>query len=395
MAKRKKRPIVPGSPLTYGDVARERDAELKLRYGPAENALRQRQENTTNWFDRYKADIAAKGAAQAARYQDAITSQQQIAQQSQQMAGAQSAQADAAMAADAAKRGATYSGRAGAQSAAGTDIRKGLADLVSGYLAGAGAAQSSYTAEQGAVGSAAQLSELLKGQKAREELVREKGAYGQEFMAKRRDEERRSVLENLAFGLKVDEARADDRKEASKTNRWGYTNAEWTRMSPAEREAIMKTQRSYGKGPRKPAVDPAKEAARIKDVREKSQQALGRVEDARSRWDTLASMTNPKKKIVTDESGKQSEVVEMKDGKPVMIKPTPTQIRAQLQKEGFKADEIHLALMIRAGKKFAKKDIEAAHRLGIRVPRHLLPGKSKGVQGANDARPADPKYGRG
>lgn len=243
-------PFVPGSALTNRDVAHDRNAELALRYGPAEKQLGQRQQNVTHWFDQYKADLAAKGQQQAQMYQQAVAQTQQQAAQSQQAAADQRARLDAEARADAASRGATYSGIPGLQSTAGAETRKGLADLMASLVGAQGAATTAYTADQSGVASASQLSEHLKGEKALEDLLKEKGAYGQDYMAKRRDAERQNVLENLAFGLKEQAAQVDAQDKLDDTNKWGYTDSEWAAMTPAEREAIKQTTASYGKTPK-------------------------------------------------------------------------------------------------------------------------------------------------
>lgn len=70
--------------------------------------------------------------------------------------------------------------------------------------------------------------------------------------------------------LKVDLAAADkaadNAKDASKVNKWGYTAAEWVKMPASQRESIIKGQASYGKTPKTPtAKDEPSVSLKLKD----------------------------------------------------------------------------------------------------------------------------------
>jgi hypothetical protein len=107
------------------------------------------------------------------------------------------------------------------------------------------------------------------------------------------------------------------------------------------------------------------EQQRIEKVRQKSKEALSRLDDAKEDWESLVGS-----KVTT---GKKD-----KDGNDLTRPITPKDIRAELRRRGFSAGEIHLMLMIRAGKKFGPKEIEQAHALGIRVPRKYLAQNNRG-----------------
>lgn len=196
-------PFVPGSDMTYGDVARERKAATQLAYGPVESQLLQRQTNIPHWFDQYKQDLAAKQTAQRERYQQAVAGVTAQGAATQEASNAERARIDAEMRADAASRGATYSGTPGQEAAAGTDVRKALVDAFAAALTSQGQAYDDFTAGQGTVASAAQLTETLRGQRALEDLEREKGAFGVDWTSKRRDQLHTQTLEDLMFKLNL------------------------------------------------------------------------------------------------------------------------------------------------------------------------------------------------
>lgn len=72
-----------------------------------------------------------------------------------------------------------------------------------------------------------------------------------------------------------------------------------------------------------------------------------------------------------------------KDGTYPQRKPTPTEIRARLQSEGFTGDELALAVKVNAHTPLTAADINAAHRLGIRVPRSWIHPARTGVPAYN------------
>jgi hypothetical protein len=252
MAKRKlpkrKREFVPGSGVTYGQVWRDRKAEEQLRYGPIRSELEQRGLNTTNWFDTYKNDQAAKAEAQKAHYAQAVQGVAARGLQAQQASNQQTSQLDAELRADAASRGATYSGQPGQQAVAGADQRQQLVDLFANLLETQGVANTNYSREQGVVGSAAQLSERLKLQKAEEDVARDRGAFRQQYMGQRRQDEAKSVLERLIFGQDVAEAQNLDRDRRADNRRQRRQD-----KAAAEKEAY---QRANKLGPYKPAATP-------------------------------------------------------------------------------------------------------------------------------------------
>lgn len=278
--KRYAEPIAEGSPLTYGEVVKERGAQESLQFGPQEEALRQRlgaldrgtgvqQGNITNWFDQYKNDLNTAKQAQAAQYQGAIGQVQGSIAQSQQAADTSRQQMDAEARADAERRGQVYTGSGGAQAVQAQDSRRNLQDQLIGLLSATQQSQTDYLSNRQGVGSAAQLTERLResnryGQEKdelsgeKQQLERERGAFRTSYMEERREKERTYGLERAAFGLDKAKAEADvageeadrtaaQQREDSKTNKWGYTNKEWRSMSAAKRQSIIKRQQRQGK----------------------------------------------------------------------------------------------------------------------------------------------------
>lgn len=379
--KQRRAPFVPGSTLTLGEVLRDLRSERRLRYGGQTQALQQHQANTTGWFDQYKADIAKQATADQARYTAARQQVIDTADTSQQRSNQQATDAAKQMQADAASRGATYSGQPTQQAVAGTDVRHAAAEAFANLILSQGTAEGTYAGARQNVASAAQLSERLRGQRMGEDLRAEKGAFANQYLAQRRQDESKSVLENLAFGLDQQKAQADieDKKARRKlTRRQQNITRRGQDISDANADANRDAQKARD---RQKARE--KRAEHVKDVRAGSAKGMARLHDIGSRYDHYASMTNPKSRIVTDDDGKQStQVVLDKNGDPVKVKPSEPQIRQQLIKDGFSASEINLALKIHRREYLTPADIQAAHELGIRVPRKLLLSK-----GAKQKRP--------
>lgn len=255
---RNRQPFVPGSSLTYGDVAHERDAAVGLRYGQQQSDLAQHRVNSDQWFNDYRANVGAATAASNQRYQELVAQQQAMntagSQRDQQVMQGVQAQGQA----DAAQRGATYDNANAHDAALAEASRRVLADSFLKTLQTQGAAYGDYMGARQGVGSAAQLGERLSTDRAQRDLSAEKGAYGASYMTDRRAAEQKSQLENALFGLKestavqtakdkrasrvVSRKNTRDRIDAKgqEVNKYGYTNSEWQGMTTGERQAVIK-----------------------------------------------------------------------------------------------------------------------------------------------------------
>jgi hypothetical protein len=154
----------------------------------------------------------------------------------------------------------------------------------------------------------------------------------------------------------------------------GYTQAEIRRMPQSQKDQLVAAFRK-GKGKGGGGDTPAGRRAeknRIEQVRLRSGKALGRLGTAQDIWESLK-----KSKITTGQKDDK--------GNDVTRPTTPSDIKAELLKRGYSADEIHLMLMIRAGKKFGPAEVAAAHRLGIRIPRKYLPSNKPATYGTQAA----------
>lgn len=225
----------------YGPFRQRAERDANIVYGPQIQQAQAGIQNAGTWFDQYKQDVAAANQQIVARYQAA---QQAVAQQPM----AQTV-------------GLTPEAQLAAQS------RAGMGQAFSNLLTAQGAAQQDYFTGRGTVGSAQQLQSRLQGQQMVGALRKERGQYTLNRRDELKDLDHRKRLESAAFGLDRARAaadiagdaadrradrqgdRADRRAEGQKINQWGYTNAEWRRMTPAQREAIIKQQRGYGKSP--------------------------------------------------------------------------------------------------------------------------------------------------
>lgn len=366
------------------------DAATQMRYGGAEAQLAdqmrgvgQRFQNVTNWFDQYKADLEKAKTAQAAYYQGAQDANAQLVQQAAAQAPVQGQQ--------------TVQQQTDSKNAA--SVRQGLAEAFGQLLAANRGTEQAYLGERQGVGSAAQLSERLKtDQMMRDlerqggDLAREKGAFRTQYAGELRDKERsyadqlhRQRLERQAFGLDVAKAGAEADAKANEVNQYGFTASQWAAMTPQQRRAAIRGLRDkpapkdhYGipedewnkmslaqRRKAKGLWDSAgggggtAETKRTRDVRQKSREALGRLDDVRGDYERL-KRTPWRDKILDPLTGME------KDGPPRAA--TREEIERELRALKYRPSEIRLAMK----KTWDASDIRLAHSLGIRVPRDRI-----------------------
>lgn len=273
-------PFIEGSPLSLRDVLRERRAAEQLEFGPVESELQralgaeqtrsqQQTQNIGNWFARYKEDLERAKASSVQPFQSGMADVQARSTASQAASDESLKALTAQMQTDAASRGQAFSGAPSLDAAQAEASRRSVADAMTALLQSQGASTGGYFDASKGVAGSAQVSEFLREQAQhtgalkdlelqRGEVAREKGAFRTEYLGKRRDEERTSVLENKAFGLDVAKAEQESEDEAAdrrekrnaegqKTNQWGYTNKEWRAMSPKKRQSIIRKQKASGR----------------------------------------------------------------------------------------------------------------------------------------------------
>ena len=201
-------------PVNPAQAMNEVNAATTLQYGGQENQLKQaltqsatNQTNITNWFDQYKADINQAKTAQSAYIQGQIDANQKAAAQ----AGGQTQFAP----------GTDASVVAAEQQ--GAKQRESQANLLTDALRAVSAAETNYTANQGNVGSAAQLSARLAEKKNADnirgqqtQLAAEKGAFKTKTLGDIRNRERQYNLESAALGVKQETAANTAKNNAAK-----------------------------------------------------------------------------------------------------------------------------------------------------------------------------------
>lgn len=372
-------------------------ADVELKYGNslrdlqgAQRASDVQQSNVTNWFQQYKDDVAnaqKASAAYDAGAQAALTARASDAE----------AQDTGVATTDAAKQAAV--------------ARRSTNDSYGVMLAQQGSAHDQFFGDKARIGGGEAVDQHLKeaarktslGQQI-SDLKQQEGAYAVSDKAALDAAQHKSDLEDQAFGLDAKteqdntDAKAADRsvsrkntrdrsaatKDAAKTRAdaqankpvtsgafAGMTNAEINALTPAARQQKIDAF-NKGKGKKGPST------ADIRQSRQNSSKALQRLSKAKSRWDALSHSGKPTGRQEQDPNTKKwTPVMDPKTGLPESKPATPSEIKAQLSKEGYSANEIHLMLTEGPGK-WGPLEIQMAHELGIRVPRSYIAPQSTG-----------------
>jgi hypothetical protein len=356
----------PARPESVEPLKAQVDAALQLRYGQQEQQLAQRPQLVNDYFQDYQRQLAQINSAQQAGYAQA---QQEFSTRAQQMQ-------QGAATTVAAARGESVGQDGLDNSAKAANVRNEMMNAFANLVGTQGQAQSSYFAGRGAVAGAAQLQERLATDRAKQDLQADKGAYSVDFRRKLEDALHTQRLEDAAFGLKQeaehndveakrrsrvvsrkntrDRLTATKEKDATKVNQYGYTNSEWLALGTTGRQKIIKTFKPAGGKGGESAESVRAEKNRVAGIREKSGKGIGRL-------NTIGTLRAQYKK---------TKVEIEKDGQKIQRYPTPDEIKARLIDEGYSADEIALSSKPRG--EWAAREIELAHRLGIRVPRKYL-----------------------
>lgn len=389
-------PITPGSSLTERGLNRETRNALDVKYGPLEQQQRQGvgeaqawQHDIGGYYDQYLKQIAQQAANVRAIGGQANTAMQGLQGGVTGLATADLKDVQGAANKDAAQRGTTAGDVSGMASNAAA-IRQALVGSFAAQQTTQNAAAARYAdtlANLVAPGQKLQAvaqahGRVRQAREKQEATTQKRAADTATYRSQRRQEEFKNVLAqqtlggslaSKAAGDKAERARlleaarhnrAQENAQGQKVNAYGYTAREWAAMTPAEiAKAKALGRAAPGAGGQTPASIRA-EKNRVAGLRGKSGKALGRIGTIGDEWNFLKTQpfTPP--------------------GKDKARKPQPSEMKAELRRKGYSADEIHLALM-RPGT-WGPREVEMAHRLGISVPRkYLLRSPTTYSKGAN------------
>lgn len=364
-------------PKTLRDILADSETSAGLKYGGQERDLRQQGANIPPWFEAYKAQVAATGGKVQGAYNTAAGEVDARSVATQTANDTSRAQLGSQMQADAASRGATVDPNVLKDDANAATNRRLNADAFANLMTAQGNAQGAYFGGVGTAAGAAQIAAMQQNAQAYGGVQADKGLYKADYVTTARGTEHTNRLEDAAYGLKEQTAVqgvADKRAQRKATsrnlrttikakqgevNKYGYTNKDWAALTPAKRQSVMKQVAADGRAPGKGKADPA-----LTKRREKSDTALGRLDDINARWGQYRTQN-----VTETITGKDGTKVDKKR------KPTPSDVTNRLLGEKFTATELHLARLLREHKTFSKGDIGMAHRLGIKVPNALRPKK--------------------
>lgn len=383
------------APLTSGTAYGIAQATAGRTYDPQLQANAQLQTNVPVWYQNYIARTAEAQKAQQA-YAAPIVAQAQT--------GVENAKQTAPGLDPSSPQYALEQ-----QAAAG---RSTMAQNSANYLGGVAATNDAYLSGQGNV-AARELPQVQTGllnqygqiQTAKQQAATE--AYGQ-----LRTQEQNAAIARQTLGLNTASAAADvDLKRGVDPvtgkplpaeaptgyssggpglNKYGYTYDQWNALSPEAQD-----KKRAGTGSSAAAKDAAKKAdaekKRIAGIKDATGKIQTKISDAQSAWERYAKARKPKTTL-DPTTGDPIPVLDPKTKKPVMIGATPDQIKSQLRKDKYSETEIHIMLMLRAGKKLTAADVKAlkSQDPNIRIPREWLKGKDAGL-----ARPGNASNGAG
>lgn len=262
-------PIFRGASMTNRDLARQAKALTEVAYGPQRRALSQQLQQIANlrqavpgWFDQYRQTLENLRAQTQASSQALADQVRQLQAGNDRNVGQEQVELLRQQAATAGTQIDPSLVERAVQAAA---VRSGLLGDAAAQIQGRGQADATYLGTLAALSQQRQASELariaaqqmgLLGQQR--DLEREAGMYDVQQRERISDREWQRMMEKLVFQADVSQNQAkltaqresDRRKareEGQRINKWGYTNDEWRRMTPAQREAIIARQRSYGR----------------------------------------------------------------------------------------------------------------------------------------------------
>lgn len=266
-------PIVEGSSITGRDLAHQRQAAETLQFGAnTVGAFQNREKETAGWYDEFQR-----------RLEQARVNTQAYGEQAQrELAGAGNIQGPALA-------GAPVDPGNQKDAANAAAIRQALLGGMQGQLTGQARAANDYANQRAnVVGPGQKIQALGQARAATDARRQEVGAFRTKFNADTTADESKNVLAKQALGLDITKATttaqtAADRiaetarhnkvaernqsasvsARASSGDHYGYTNAEWATMNPAQRRAAAKKWKAETTVPEKgKAGDPAKAYAK-------------------------------------------------------------------------------------------------------------------------------------
>lgn len=386
-------PVTPGSTLTNAQLARDMQQAQNVRYGQAEQALKQQGLGTMQlakseqeWYGSYQRELLQHAQNQQAINAQANAANLALQQGIGQVGQAQTQQLQQGANAGAAQR-ATTAADLGPEQQQAQAVRAQMAQGLGSLQVATGAANARYAgALAGPVVGAQKLSALQRsgqdfqkvlGQSA--QLAREKGAFGEEYKSGRVADEFKNVLANQALGLDVakaasqTQAAASQRSEmrrahkASEAVAQGNLGVAKSRAQLAtEKDAIQRQNRT---GPYAPGGSKST-AAHDRRVQANTK-TRGQITTASSDARYLKNQRIP----VRGPDGKP----ETKDGAPTgrTRKLTETEIRAALRKRYKDADVANAAMDLALLGHVSPENQRRLKAKGIGVPKEWLPKKAR------------------
>jgi hypothetical protein len=212
---RRAAPITPGSSYTVGQAEKERNATVDQKYGAAIRESQGVQKAIPQWYDNFRQQMQIAQQARQAGVQQGIQAYSQL-QAGTAAPTAQANQAVQSYGQEAAALGQVADPAAQARAAQAAQIRGAATGDLGSVLAAQNAAQTSYGASQYANTGQSQLEALQKELGNMQELNLSKGQFATQTDADILGRERKSVLENQAFGLQVANTQTDNALAAKK-----------------------------------------------------------------------------------------------------------------------------------------------------------------------------------
>lgn len=240
------------------NVDRQVNAQVLQQYGPKQTALTATAKAIPDWFKAYQATV--NSAADSNR-QAALAAQAQLAGLQGAVTGLGTAQAkdlQAGEAASSAVRGATAPTAAiGATATDAGGVRRDLLASFAATQAAQSQGQSARDAEQSRFAGGQQVQALSDNAKAQTQLATDRGTYAVTARQKLLDDMHQHALEDAAFKLNTTKATDAATAKANEVNQYGYSTAQWSQMTPAERLRAQHTQKVAT------TITPAKDTGKI------------------------------------------------------------------------------------------------------------------------------------
>lgn len=387
-------PVTPGSDMTVGQATQQRNALVEQKYGDALRSSQAQAAAIPQYYQNFRDQIAIANQARQAGYQAAVQAFQGLQQGTQAQQGQQQL-------ADYQQQAAALGGQAdpaAAQRAAQAAAIRGAAvgDLGS-VLAAQGASQNAYGAAQYATAGQSQLEALQKELDNQRQLQLQKGAYSTQVDQDIRDQARKQVLENQAFGLDVqkaqvaaenaaaDNARADAQmrqtasQRASQLNKYGFTTKEWNALSESDRQKWRSgayTRRNSGgpssTGGSKPASPATRNTANTQITRALNW-AKQYKQANRKRGDAARVLVNGSSASSSIDERKYQEL--LKKG----VKPVDARRRATVKSPSIpKFDQLYasVALDVAYDGHVSRRNAQKLHQMGLTLKDLGLPSYS-------------------